>query len=77
MLKSIGGTAMSFFYFMGSACYGEALKKILSCEAGFSAYEHEYTYHLVCLNNAYYSNVCTALCCRGVCCNSPYREEKG
>ena len=33
------------------------IKKILSCEEGYSAYGYEYTYHLVCLNNSYYQEL--------------------
>ena len=35
------------------------VKKILSCEMGFSAYEYKLSYHLVCFNNSYYPNACT------------------
>ena len=42
---------------------------------GFSAYEYEYTYHLVCLNNSHYSNACTASCCTTFAVIAPYWEE--
>ena len=68
---------MSVFCIMGSIGYGEPLKKILSCEAGYSAYEYEYTYHLVCLNNSYYPRAYADKFCMGSCCNSPLLGRKG
>ena len=68
---------MSVFYFMGSFCYGELSKKILSCGTGYSAYEYEHTYHLVCLNNSYYSKIYADIFCMGFCCNSPLLGRKG
>ena len=62
---------MSVFYFMSSFGYGEPLKKILSCEAGYSAYEYEYTYHYVRLNNSYYQTPMWFCDYMGVCCNTP------
>ena len=37
----------------------------------------EYINHIDCLNNSYYPNAYATLCCVGVCCNSPYWEERG
>ena len=45
--------------------------------AEYSDYEDEYTYHLVCLNNSYYSNAHAVLSRMGVCCNSPLPGRKG
>lgn len=52
-------------------------KKILFGKTGYSAYEYEYTYHLIGIKSSYYPNTCTALCCMGVCCNSPLLGRKG
>ena len=60
---------MSVFYFMSSFGYGEPLKKILSCEAGYSAYEYEYTYHLDVLIS------CSGLWRSGALC--PGRKDLG
>ena len=45
--------------------------------AEYSDYEDEHTYHLVCLNNSYYSNAHAVLSRMGVCCNSPLLGRKG
>lgn len=67
---------MSFFYYQYISGYKIPLK-ILFYATGNSAYEYEYTYHLLCLNNSYYADICAALCGIGVCCNSPLLGRKG
>ena len=68
---------MSVFYFMSSFGYGEPLKKILSCEAGYSAYEYEYTYHLVCLDSSYYPRAYADNSAWVLVVIAPYWEERG
>ena len=55
----------------------QIIKKILFSATGFCGYEDEYINHIDCLNNSYYPNAYATLCCVGVCCNSPYWEERG
>lgn len=56
---------------------GDLLKKSRPRSGEKPTHEYEYTYHLVCLINSYYSNAYTALCCIGVCCNNPLLGRKG
>ena len=44
---------------------------------GFSVYEYEYTYHLVCLNNSHYSKTHALSAVWVFVVIAPYREERG
>ncbi len=68
---------MLLFYDLNSSVRGKQSKKILSNRTEFYGYQYELSIHLVCFNNSYYPNVHAALCCVGVCCNSPLLGRKG
>jgi len=53
------------------------IKKSLTAAGYLSTHEYELSAHLVCFNNSYYLNAHVALCCMGVCCNSPLLGRKG
>ena len=44
---------------------------------GFSAYEYEHTYHLVCLDNSHYSNAYALSAVWAFVVIAPYWEERG
>ncbi len=74
MFKSIGGDRYVLFLHLLSL---SIIKKSLFPAMGFCGYEDEHTNHTDCLNNSYYPNAYAALCCMGVCCNSPLLGRKG
>ena len=52
-------------------------QKNLSYGMGFSAYEYEHTYHLVCFDNSHYSNTYTLSAVWVFAVITPYWEERG
>ncbi len=54
-----------------------SVKKTQCSFRGYTTHEYELSNHLVCLDNSYYSNAYAALCCMGICCNSPLLGRKG
>ena len=55
----------------------QSSKKSLFHATGYSDYQYEYTYHYARLNNSYYQTLMWFCDRMGVCCNSPYWEERG
>ena len=52
-------------------------KNPVFAKVGYSAYEYEYTYHLVCLNNSYYQEPMQIYSAWVLFVIAPYWEERG